>query len=91
MTEYIIALIFVVFCWIATYIISFIAIKKHLMDACFDSWYLGRKYDRLPPDRINDIISIDKCKIKFWVWLCWAVSSLFSGIAMVLIYFMQQL
>lgn len=91
MTGYIIALIFVVLCWIATYIFSFIAIKKHLMDACFDTWYFGQKYDRLPPDRLNDIISNERFKIKFWVWSCWVFSSFFSGITMILIYFMQQL
>lgn len=85
----IISLIFVVFCWIATYIFSFIAINKYLNDACFDSWYFGKKYDRLLQDRLNNIISNDKIKIKFWVWMCWVFSSLFSGIIMILIYFMQ--
>lgn len=91
MTGYIVALIFVVFCWVATYIISFIAIKKHLMDACFDTWYVGQKYDRLPPDRLKNIISIERFKINFWVWICWALSGLFSAITIILIYFIQQL
>lgn len=87
MTGYIVALIFVVFCWVATYIISFIAIKKHLMDACFDSWYVGQKYDILPDRlKLKNITSIDRSKIKFWVWMCWALSGLFSAIIMILLY-----
>ena len=60
MTGNIIALIFVVFCWIATYILCLIAVRKYLKEACFNTWYYGKKFiysnDSEIETYVNDIL-----------------------------------
>ena len=88
MAGYIIAIVFTMLCWTATYILSFLAINKNLYDACFETWYVAKKYDRLPKDKIKSIISIEQNNIMTFVLICWILSSLFTGITITLIYFM---
>lgn len=92
MTGYIIGICFSVVCWIATYILCLLAIRKHLKDACFDTWYYGRKYKdgRMPKDRITDINSISFTKIVYWVWGCWVVTSLWVAIILSLLTLMSN-
>lgn len=92
MTGNIIALIFVVFCWIATYILCLIAVRKYLKEACFNTWYYGKKFkdNRMPNDRITDINSISFSKIGYWVWGCWVATSLWVAIILSLITLMSN-
>lgn len=86
MIEYIIAIAFTILCWVATYIFTFFAIRKYFYLACFYTWYFGKKYDRMPKDKIEEITYIEKSKIINWIWGCWVLSSLWTGIAIILIY-----
>lgn len=92
MTGYIIGICFSVFCWIATYILCLLAIKKHLKDACFNTWYYGKKFndERMTNDRITVINSISFSKIFYWVWGCWIVTSLWVAIILSLLTLMPN-
>ena len=86
MAGYIIAIVFTMLCWVATYIFTFFGIRKHFYLACFDTWYFGKKYDRMPKDKIGEITYIEKNKIFNLIWGCWVLSSLWTGIITILVY-----
>ena len=91
MTElsFFIAITFTILCWIATYIFTFFAIRKYFYSACFDTWYFGKRYNRMTNDKIGKITYIEKNKITNWLWGCWVLSSLWTGIAIIIIYNMR--
>lgn len=86
MAGYIIAIVFTILCWIATYIFTFFGIRKYFYSACFYTWYCGKKYDRMTKDKIGEITYIEKNKITNWIWGCWVLSSLWAGIVIILVY-----
>lgn len=86
MTGYIIAIVFTILCWIATYIFTFFSIRKIFYSACFYTWYFGGKYDKMTKDKIEEITYIEKSKITNWIWGCWVMSSLWTGLTIILIY-----
>jgi hypothetical protein len=92
MVVYIIGICFIVLCWIATYILSIIAIRKYLKDACFYTWYYGKRFkvNRMPNDRITDINSTLFNKIGYWVWGCWVATSLWVAIILSLLTLMPK-
>ena len=92
MTGYIVGICFTVLCWIATYILCLIAIRKYLKEACFNTWYYGKKFkdNRMPNDRITDINSISFSKIGYLVWGCWVTTSLWVAIILSLITLMSN-
>lgn len=92
MTGYIIGICFCILCWIATYILCLIAVRKYLKEACFNTWYYGKKFnaERMPNDRITLINSILFSKIGYWFWGCWIATSLWVAIILSLITLMSN-
>ena len=92
MTGYIIGICFTVLCWIATYILCLIVVRKYLNEACFNTWYYGKKFnaERMPNDRITLINSLLFSKIGYWVWGCWLATSLWVAIILSLVTLMSN-
>jgi hypothetical protein len=86
MSGYVIAIAFSILCWIATYIFTFLAIRKNFYSACFYTWYFGKNYDKMPKDKIKEITYIEQNGIINWIWGCWVMSSLWAGLTIILIY-----
>lgn len=92
MTVYIIGICFSIFCWIATYILCLIVVRKYLKEACFNTWYYGKKFgaERMPNDRITLINSMLFTKIGYWFWGCWIATSLWVAIILSLVTLMSN-
>ena len=86
MVGYYIAIGFTLVCWIITYFICLLGIRKNLHIACFNTWYFGQKYERMPKDKIVEINSNEFGMLLTWVWATWLFSAVWTAVLCVLLY-----
>lgn len=86
MIGYYVALGFTFVCWIVTYFICLLGIRKNLHTACFNTWYFGQKYQRMPKHRLVEINSNEFERLMTWVWANWLLSGVWTAVMSVLLY-----
>ena len=86
MVGYYIAIGFTLVCWIITYFICLLGIRKNLHIVCFNTWYFGQKYERMPKDKIVEINSNEFGMLLTWVWATWLFSAVWTAVLCVLLY-----
>lgn len=88
MIGYYIAIGFTFVCWIATYFICLLGIRKNLHTSCFNTWYFGQKYERMPKDKLVEINSDEFDRLLTWVWANWILSAVWTAVLCTVVYLM---
>lgn len=81
-TSNIIVLIFCLIILISAFVLSIFTIKRKLIDACFNTWYVRKYKDKCTNKQINEIIHAEYDAIYVTVSLFWIVSVVFTILLM---------